>query len=98
MRPPPPRRRFPKTFPSDQCVDANLVALHGLAFPEDGAGDGNRTHGSSLGSLGITIIRRPPPLHCSPMLMRAAITSVAALYSHAGKFSRGAAWRAEPVD
>jgi hypothetical protein len=24
-----------------------------------GAGDGNRTHGSSLGSLGITIIRRP---------------------------------------
>jgi hypothetical protein len=26
---------------------------------ESGAGDGNRTHGSSLGSLGITIIRRP---------------------------------------
>ena len=24
-----------------------------------GAGDGNRTHGTSLGSLGITIIRRP---------------------------------------
>ena len=44
MRPTPSERRFPKTFPSDQCVDANLVALHGLAFPEDGAGDGNRTH------------------------------------------------------
>ena len=29
-----------------------------------GAGDGNRTHGSSLGSLGITIIRRPPPRQC----------------------------------
>src|SRR5580693_8481344 len=27
-----------------------------------GAGDGNRTHGSSLGSLGITIIRRPRKL------------------------------------
>jgi hypothetical protein len=26
---------------------------------KSGAGDGNRTHGSSLGSLGITIIRRP---------------------------------------
>jgi hypothetical protein len=37
-------RRIPKTFPSDQCVDANRVALHGLALPEDGAGDGNRTH------------------------------------------------------
>ena len=24
-----------------------------------GAGDGNRTHGTSLGSWGITIIRRP---------------------------------------
>src|ERR1700722_15605224 len=42
---------------------------------KSGAGDGNRTHGSSLGSLGITIIRRPPPLHCRPMLVRAAITS-----------------------
>ena len=59
MRPPPPQRRFPKAFPSDQCLDPNLVALRGLALPESGAGDGNRTHGSSLGSLGITIIRRP---------------------------------------
>ena len=33
-----------------------LSADHGI---EIGAGDGNRTHGSSLGSLGITIIRRP---------------------------------------
>src|ERR1019366_2437978 len=30
-------------------------------YLEGGAGDGNRTHGSSLGSLGITIIRRPLP-------------------------------------
>jgi hypothetical protein len=59
MRPPPSARRFPKTFPPDQRLEANLVALRGLALPENGAGDGNRTHGSSLGSLGITIIRRP---------------------------------------
>ena len=44
MRPPPSERRIPKTFPSDQCVDANRVALHGLALPEDGAGDGNRKY------------------------------------------------------
>jgi hypothetical protein len=31
------------TFPSDQCLDPNLVALRGLALPESGAGDGNRT-------------------------------------------------------
>jgi hypothetical protein len=30
MRPPPPQRRFPKTFPSDQCLDLNLVALRCL--------------------------------------------------------------------
>jgi hypothetical protein len=39
-----PQRRFPKTFPSDQRVDPNPVALRGLALPESGAGDGNRTH------------------------------------------------------
>jgi hypothetical protein len=55
----PKSTRIPNTFPQDQRVDPNLVALRGLALPEDGAGDGNRTHGSSLGSLGITIIRRP---------------------------------------
>ena len=47
IRPPRCERRIPKTFPSDQCVDANRVALHGLALPEDGAGDGNRTHGET---------------------------------------------------
>ena len=73
----PKSTHIPKTFPSDQLVDPNPVALRGLALPESGAGDGNRTHGSSLGSLGITIIRRPPPRHCSPMLMRAAITAYA---------------------
>src|SRR3984957_10532893 len=57
---------IPKTFPSDQRVDPNPVALHCLALPESGAGDGNRTHGSSLGSLGITIIRRP---HRAPILV-----------------------------
>jgi hypothetical protein len=35
---------IPSTFPQDQCVDPNLVALHGLALPKSGAGDGNRTH------------------------------------------------------
>jgi hypothetical protein len=34
---------YPSTFPQDQRVDLNLVALLGLALPEDGAGDGNRT-------------------------------------------------------
>ena len=51
--------RIPNTFPQDQCLDPNLISLRDLSQPEDGAGDGNRTHGSSLGSLGITIIRRP---------------------------------------
>jgi hypothetical protein len=44
MRPPPSARRFPKTFPSDQRLEANLVALRGLALPENGAGDGNRKY------------------------------------------------------
>jgi hypothetical protein len=44
MKPPPSERRIPKTFPSDQCLDPNFVALRGLALPESGAGDGNRTH------------------------------------------------------
>ena len=56
---PPTPASIPKTFASGQCVDANLLALRRLVLPEIGAGDGNRTHGSSLGSLGITIIRRP---------------------------------------
>jgi hypothetical protein len=82
---------IPSTFPQDQRVDPNLVALLGLALPENGAGDGNRTHGSSLGSLGITIIRRPPPAHCSPMVMRAAITRAFVRdVPHAGKFTYGA--------
>jgi hypothetical protein len=37
----------------------NSLAGIGQRWLEGGAGDGNRTHGSSLGSLGITIIRRP---------------------------------------
>ena len=45
IRPPLCERRIPKTFPSDQCVDANRIALHGLA-PESGAGDGNRKYRS----------------------------------------------------
>jgi hypothetical protein len=44
MSPPPLQRRFPKTFPSDQRVDPNPVALRCLVLPESGAGDGNRTH------------------------------------------------------
>jgi hypothetical protein len=39
-----PSGSIPKTFPSDQCLDPNLVALCGLALSESGAGDGNRTH------------------------------------------------------
>jgi hypothetical protein len=35
---------MPKTFPSDQRVDPNPVALRGLALPESGTGNGNRTH------------------------------------------------------
>jgi hypothetical protein len=51
MRPPPLQRRFPKTFPSDQCLEPSLVALRGLALPENGAGNGNRTHkGSASGA------------------------------------------------
>jgi hypothetical protein len=53
------RASIPMTFPRDQCLDPNPIAQRGLRLPESGAGDGNRTHGSSLGSLGITIIRRP---------------------------------------
>jgi hypothetical protein len=34
---------IPGTLPQDQRVDPNLIALLGLALPEDGAGDGNRT-------------------------------------------------------
>ena len=44
MRETPKSTRIPNTFPQDQRVDPNLVALRGLALPEDGAGDGNRTH------------------------------------------------------
>jgi hypothetical protein len=85
-RDPAPSTSIPKTFPSDQCLDPNLVALRGLALPESGAGDGNRTHGSSLGSLGITIIRRPPAVHCSLMPLRAAISSHApAIYYFGSK-------------
>jgi hypothetical protein len=47
MRPPPPPARIPKTFPSDQRVDPNPVALRCLVLPESGAGDGNRTHTGS---------------------------------------------------
>ena len=49
-----PSASIPKTFPSDQRVDPNPVALRCLALPgvawrclalpESGAGDGNRTH------------------------------------------------------
>jgi hypothetical protein len=42
---------IPKTFPSDQCLEPNLMALRGLALPENGAGDGNRTHtGAAFGA------------------------------------------------
>jgi hypothetical protein len=44
MKPPLSGRRIPKTFPSDQRLDPNFVALHGLALPENGAGDGNRKY------------------------------------------------------
>src|ERR1700719_1603464 len=41
-------------------AQSNKRANVGQSEPtKSGAGDGNRTHGSSLGSLGITIIRRP---------------------------------------
>src|SRR6266481_1020831 len=43
-----PSASIPKTFPSDQCLDPNLVALRGLALPESGAGDGSRTHENNL--------------------------------------------------
>ena len=44
---------------------------------ECGAGDGNRTHGSSLGSLGITIIRRPLPPDSSRLSQTQANASAA---------------------
>jgi hypothetical protein len=47
MRETPKSACIPSTFPQDQRVDPNLVALLGLALPEDGAGDGNRTHTGS---------------------------------------------------
>jgi hypothetical protein len=40
-----PSASIPKTFPSDQCLDPNLVALRCLVLLESGADDGNRTHG-----------------------------------------------------
>ena len=40
----PKSTRIPNTFPQDQRVDPNLVALRCLELPESGAGDGNRTH------------------------------------------------------
>jgi hypothetical protein len=43
-----------------ECPDEDKVRPYEPT--KSGAGDGNRTHGSSLGSLGITIIRRPPKL------------------------------------
>src|ERR1700721_1385459 len=52
-------QRLP-TSRRNQAVDQ--VGWHWPAMAGIGAGDGNRTHGSSLGSLGITIIRRPPKL------------------------------------
>jgi hypothetical protein len=44
MRETPKSACISSTFPQDQRVDPNLVALLGLALPESGAGDGNRTH------------------------------------------------------
>jgi hypothetical protein len=35
----------PNAFPQDQRVNPNLVSLWILTYPENGAGDGNRTHG-----------------------------------------------------
>jgi hypothetical protein len=75
-----PTQLQPNVSSQDQRFVTKVVSLRVLSWPGSGAGDGNRTHGSSLGSLGITIIRRPPPRHCSPMLVRAAITRAAAPY------------------
>jgi hypothetical protein len=55
----PKSTRVPNALPQNQNPDTILVSLRLLNYPGSGAGDGNRTHGSSLGSLGITIIRRP---------------------------------------
>src|SRR3984957_10210418 len=52
-------QRLP-TSRRNQAVDQ--VGWHWPVMAGIGAGDGNRTHGSSLGSLGITIIRRPRKL------------------------------------
>src|SRR5580704_9585030 len=49
----------PKIFPSHHLLRVGRVVQRCLTQAQSGAGDGNRTHGSSLGSLGITIIRRP---------------------------------------
>jgi hypothetical protein len=83
MRPPSFERRFPKTFPSDQCLESTLVALRGLALPENGAGDG--TH-----------IQTPTPCHCyvfrltssddvlKYVLFRGAWQSLLCVASHSG--------------
>src|ERR1700679_1742739 len=52
MRPPPPRRRFPNTFPQDQCLDPNLVALRGLALPQEWSGRWESNPRLKLGKLG----------------------------------------------
>jgi hypothetical protein len=57
-----------------------------VALPESGAGDGNRTHGSSLGSLGITIIRRPLEADSSRVIVDQANT-LQGKDAHVGRLS-----------
>jgi hypothetical protein len=52
-------RHIPNTCPNNPQLGVCFVALHCLVLPENGAGDGNRTHASSLGSCSSTIELHP---------------------------------------
>jgi hypothetical protein len=59
MREAPNRLIFPRLSHRINVLTRMLSPCVAWRCLRSGAGDGNRTHGSSLGSLGITIIRRP---------------------------------------
>jgi hypothetical protein len=63
-QPGPPTLACANISPAPPCASTGKSSLFeekcvNTCLKGSGAGDGNRTHGSSLGSLGITIIRRP---------------------------------------
>ena len=85
-----------RNFPSKQKFAAAAVAAACPALPGDGAGDGNRTHVSSLGSCSSTIELHPHPLNCRRCAVGEAICPGPGKYTNSG-FSRWPGLRGAPA-